>query len=208
MLFLTLHDVLVSSIRWGLGVFLGIAAGCLVGAILSIRKRSAVALFTAANFLRAVPILGLVPLFQFYFGVNEFSKVGLIAWAVAFPVAFALRKAMQPLDTDTELMLSLGSQNYAIKFRYVVFPRVWEALSRSVQVAIGLGWLVVVASEMIGSFSQGFWRGGLGYQLFRAYEYNRPYDMLLILAAFGLLGVASSALWTFVTQNAGADNDN
>lgn len=196
--FLDIHDVLVSSLRWIFGVVVGVIAGSGLAALLS--NRYAPRVVVVSDFLRAVPILGLVPIFQFYFGVNEVAKISLIGWAVMFPVAYGLANALRPLPIDSELFLrSCRLEPYMYRNKILV-PRLQDALVRSIKIAIGLAWLVVVASEMIGTYSAGFWSGGLGYKLFVAYEYNRPDWMFVILGTFGVLGILSSLAWSQIVR--------
>lgn len=191
-----LNDIMLSTFRWAIGLFLGTILGSLLALMLA--KLSLIVNFF--NFLRAVPILGLVPVFQYYLGVNEYSKIGLISWAVCFPVAFTMYNSLQPLSEDLRTFLANVNHNGLLYWRYIILPRFELAFIRAVQVSIGIAWLVVVAAEMIGTYSSGFWSGGLGFKLFLAYEANRPEVMFLILSIFGILGIISSSGWEYFSR--------
>jgi NitT/TauT family transport system permease protein len=76
-----------------------------------------------------------------------------------------------------------------------VIPKVIGGIILGINVSIGIGWLCVVAAELIGTYSQGFWSGGLGYKLYIAHNNNDWYMVLTSLALFGILGIFSSTLW-------------
>jgi ABC-type nitrate/sulfonate/bicarbonate transport system permease component len=71
---------------------------------------------------------------------------------------------------------------------------------KGVEVAIGIGWVAVVAAEWVGTFSEGFWAGGLGYRVVMAHDANNRPGMLICIALFGVLGMLSSGAWRKLTR--------
>jgi ABC-type nitrate/sulfonate/bicarbonate transport system permease component len=118
-----------------------------------------------------------------------------------FPIAYSVRNSIKEIPVDTLLI----NKNRRLRNINTLYEIVWlgalEGVYKSVNIAIGIGWLVVVASEMIGTYSEGFWRGGLGYRLFRAYEHNDPNTMFFVLALFGGLGILSATIWERIYKN-------
>lgn len=195
---LEFHDILVSCIRWIIGLTLGTVIGLIVGALISNKFLLSKIGETFFDFLRAIPILGLVPVIQLYYGVDEFGKIILIAWATLFPIAYSVKNSVQKIPIDTQLILNNTKINFVKKIYFILFLGAVDGVYRAISIAIGIGWLVVVAAEMIGTYSTGFWRGGLGYKLFLSYELNQPETMFLCLAIFGLLGIVSSFFWNMI----------
>jgi len=187
-------DLYLSLLRW----FLGLSIGCSLGlsfAILGNIKPTRTIFKLLNDFFRAIPILGLVPVIQMNFGINEYGKIGLIAWAVMFPVWITVRNALEKSLTNTELTMkatNIGKSNY---FRYYTFPKVLGGFLRGVEIAIGIAWLAVVAAEWVGTFTQGFWSGGLGYKMVTGYELNNWKTVYNSLLIFGALGVTTAYLW-------------
>lgn len=195
-------DIGLSSLRWLIGVTTGALLGLLIALTID-RCKSWNLLQTisngALNFLRALPVLGLVPIIQYGIGVEEYGKIGLVAWATLFPVWLSVSSSMQ--HNDSELILTLQSLQVSQRdiLKHYIIPKVIGGLILGIQVSIGLGWIVVVASELIGTYSQGFWAGGLGYKLFYAYELNNWQSMLYCLLIFGILGMVSSQIFEKLT---------
>jgi sulfonate transport system permease protein len=197
----TAHDVILSCLRW----FLGLSVGVLLGFFLAIcdelftrrckAKGAEGSLFYGVlDFLRALPIIALVPIIQ-TLGVDEQWKIGLIAWAVMFPIWLSIRQARSEMMQDTELALTaagLSRRQIAISYH---MPKSLRGVIRGVEIAIGIAWLSVVAAEWVGTFSTGFWSGGLGYRIVRAHDANSWGGMLICLAFFGMLGTFSAWVW-------------
>ncbi len=189
-----LYDIFISTLRW----FIGMTAGCAIGlslGVLSINKMADMGLSWLAHFARAIPIIGLVPVIQLVFGIGEFGKIGLIAWTVAFPVWISVKEAANTKLKESELVLKARKVDRVQMLKIYTIPRIVSGLFQGVEIAIGIGWLAVVASELIATYSQGFWSGGLGHQLFYAFSINDWKTGILSLGIFGLLGITTSFMW-------------
>src|SRR3954468_1895892 len=88
----TPNDVLLTCLRW----LIGIAAGAVLGSFVALaegaiagRRHAWWPLATGVrgflDFLRSIPILAIVPVVVML-GVKEQWKIGLIGWAVSFPI--------------------------------------------------------------------------------------------------------------------------
>lgn len=192
---ITLQDITISILRWFIGLSVGSCLGIAFGLLVYYIRNLGGVLTPVFHFARALPILGLVPVIQYAFGVNEIGKIGLISWAVMFPVWLSVEIAIKRQFPELELMLrSLDVPKREYFLRYTL-PKLYGGILQGVQIGIGIAWLSVVASEFIGTYSTGFWSGGLGYKLFLAFDLNDWEIGLAALGCFGLLGIVSSALW-------------
>jgi len=192
---ISIYDVFLSSLRWLIGLVIGSTLGLCLG-VLSLLKTADVVQKPLGDFLRALPILGLVPFVQWFVGLNEFGKIGLIAWGVMFPVWISVRSAGKLSNLEIEAVLAAGRFSWRQKLRVYNGPRILLGFKTGVDIAVGLAWLAVVAAEMIATYSNGFWAGGLGFRLWQAYRTTN--DLATASAAllvFGLLGILSSLLW-------------
>ena len=88
-----LQDVGYSTFRWLIGLFLGAVIAVFCHAI-STLFRPAIRVFGfLADFLRAIPIIALVPTFIVLFGASETGKFVMIAWASGLPIYVHLCRA-------------------------------------------------------------------------------------------------------------------
>ena len=130
--------------------------------------------------------------------LDEKWKIGLIAWAAMFPILLTIRQAHKKQMIDTELMLiASGIKTINVVWKYH-FSKALGGLLRGVEISIGVAWLSVVAAEWIGTYSIGFWAGGLGYKILKAHDANSWGGMIACLMFFGILGIATSWIWRYL----------
>jgi sulfonate transport system permease protein len=153
--------------------------------------------------LRALPILGLLPLVQYAFGINELGKVLLISVAALFPVYFASLNALRGRTLDEQIFFTALRTPVWQQVQLDLWPRLRRGLIQGVEVSIGLAWITVVAAESIGTFNTGFWSGGLGHKLFTAFDVNNVGAGLVALGLFGLLGLSSGYGWSLLKRSYG-----
>jgi sulfonate transport system permease protein len=196
-----LHDLLVTSVRWLAGLTLGAFFGALFGAFGAAVSRLRLPLLHSAGFLRALPILGLAPLLSIYLGIGEISKVALIAWAAAFPIFISTVRSVSRRIPDLELRLMAARMPLKRRLRHYELPRLIGGFLNGVEVAIGIAWLSVVAAEyMIGTFTEGPLRGGLGVRVFEAFSNHDELTGVATLLILGALGAGTSMAWPFVAR--------
>jgi NitT/TauT family transport system permease protein len=104
---------------------------------------------------------------------------------------------------DTELALFASGLLSSQIFWHYRFPKILNGLFAGIEISIGVAWISVVAAEWIGTFTIGFWAGGLGYKVLKAHDANNLGGMLTCLALFGALGIATAWIWRKVTSRGG-----
>lgn len=188
------RDVFISLLRW----FIGTSVGCFIGliaGILSVHPIAERIFAIPRDGLRALPIIGLVPLVQAFFGIAEPAKIGLIAWGVMFPVWISVKTYSGSITKEAEFVARAHELNLKENFMNNLGPKVLVGFLRGIEIAIGLGWLAVVAAELIATQSRGFWAGGLGFQLFSSFDKGQELRGIVCLLIFACLGIATTLAW-------------
>src|SRR5438132_50616 len=70
--------------RWFLGLLIGLAGGIPIGLLMGCSRNVEQMLHFPADFLRSLPATALFPLFLLVFGIEDASKIAMIAWSVGF----------------------------------------------------------------------------------------------------------------------------
>lgn len=183
-----LRHVLASSARIGAGFALGALAGTVLGAACAALPLLRGALDPSLQALRAIPSIAWVPLFILWFGIFEGSKVALIALGVFFPVYLGVLGAVLGVDRhwiEVGRVFRLGRLALA---RRVLLPAVLPAWVLALRAGLGLGWMFVVAAELMGASE------GLGYLLLDGQQTGRAPQIVAAIVAFGVLGRATDVL--------------
>lgn len=143
------------------------------------------------TFARSVATLSLLPLAIVWFGIGEASKVFLIAYACFWVMLGNVIAAAKYVDP----MLVRAARTMDVRgpalFTRVILPATVPRLLAGARVAIGVGFMVIVGAEMIGTIQ------GLGALIMEARTFYRTDISLVGMVALALLGFgfASGLAW-------------
>jgi sulfonate transport system permease protein len=164
------------------GFLLGAAAATLAGALTGYSRTCRDLLDPLVQALRNVPSLAWVPLFILWLGIYELSKVTLIAVGVFFPVYLNLMSGIQGVDRK---LVEVG-RVYRLSgwklVRRVLLPATLPSYLVGLRSGLGLGWMFVIAAELMGASK------GLGYLLLDGQQSSRPQTIIGALILFALFG--------------------
>src|SRR5579872_6568085 len=177
---LTTHTA-ATLIRVMSGFGFGVIAGTLLGAISGYWGWARRLLDPTIQALRAIPSLAWVPLFILWLGIFETSKIALIAIGVFFPVYLGVMGAILSVDRKIVEVGRIFRLSGPAMIRRILLPAVLPAYVVALRVGLGLGWMFVVAAELIGASE------GLGYLLIDGQQLGKPTDWLIEIGFAPLL---------------------
>jgi len=189
---LTAHCLATLS-RVGAGFFLGAVAGTLTGALCGASPAARRLLDPSVQALRAVPSLAWVPLFILWLGIFENSKIALIAVGVFFPVYLGVLGAITSVDRKLTEVGRVFRLSRAATVRRILLPAALPEWITSLRSGLGLGFMFVVAAELMGASE------GLGYLLLDGQQLGKPDQILAALLAFAILGKLCDGLLVALT---------
>ncbi len=186
------RNTLVTLGRVAAGFGLGAGIATIVGAAAGYSPLVRRLLDPSLQALRAIPSIAWVPLFILWLGIFEASKITLIAVGVFFPVYLGLMGAIQSVDRKlVEVGRAFRLSDVAM-VRRILLPAVLPAYVISLRSGLGLGWMFVVAAELMGASE------GLGYLLIDGQQLGKPAEIVAAIVAFAIVGKASDWLIALV----------
>ena len=179
-----------------IGFAAGVLAATLLGAVTGFSRLSRELLDPLLQSLRSIPSMAWVPLFILWLGINETSKVSLIALGAFFPVYLNPMNGVQNVDRKlVEVGLAAGFRGAQLVWR-IILPASLPAYFVGLRQGLALGWMFVVAAEIMGASR------GLGYLLIDGESTGRPAILIASVILFGICGkltdsplVTVSARW-------------
>ena len=172
------RNTLVTLARVAAGFGIGVTVATIVGAAAGYSPLVRRLLDPSLQALRAIPSIAWVPLFILWLGIYEGSKVTLIAVGVFFPVYLGLMGAIQSVDRKlVEVGRAFRLSDFAM-VRRILLPAVLPAYVISLRSGLGLGWMFVVAAELLGASE------GLGYLLTDGEQLGKPAEIVAAIVAF------------------------
>lgn len=168
------------------------AIGFLIGATVALSLSLLAGLFrlgedvidSSMGMFRAIPWVGLIPLFIVWFGIEETPKIALVALGVTYPLYFNIYGGIRSADAqlvEAARMMGLGRIGL---IRYVILPSALPGALVGLRYALSTAWLALVFAEQINADA------GLGYLMSNAQQYFRTDIIVLCLAVYALLGLA------------------
>src|SRR6202012_2627143 len=163
-----------------LGVVLAVPLGLVIGW----NRRLEMAFNPLVQILRPISPLAWIPLAIFWFGVGALSAIFLIFLGCFFPLLLTSINAVRGIPAVyLNAGRNFGLSPAAVAAR-VLFPAVIPKLIVGMRITLGVGWLVVVAAEMIAVNS------GLGFLIVDARNAGNRYDLVVsAMIVIGLIGL-------------------
>ncbi|MER7393970.1 ABC transporter permease [Streptomyces sp. NPDC000151] len=167
------------------------ATGFLIGAVVALALSLAAGLFrlgedvidASMGMFRAIPWVGLIPLFIVWFGIDETPKIALVALGVTYPLYFNIYGGIRSADAqliEAGRMLGLGRIGL---IRYVILPSALPGALVGLRYALSTAWLALVFAEQINADA------GIGYLMSNAQQYFQTDVIVLCLAVYAVLGL-------------------
>lgn len=179
--------------RVGIGFGFGALAGTLFGMLTGASPRARRLLDPSIQALRAIPSIAWVPIFILWLGIFEMSKLALIALGVFFPIYLGTLSAIQDVDRKLiEVGRVFGLSRVGVMLR-ITWPAVLPTWIAALRSGLGLGFMFVVAAELMGASE------GLGYLLVFGQQMGQADVILVAMIVFAVLGKLSDAVLVALT---------
>ncbi|WP_307175182.1 ABC transporter permease [Streptomyces africanus] len=180
-------DILTSLQRAAAGFAIGLTVGILLALASGLTRTGEALIDGTVNLNRAIPTLGLIPLFILWLGIGETFKIAIIAIVVYVPVYLNTHAALSGIDSRfVELAEVQGLSKYRF-IRQVVIPGALPGFFVGLRLGVTGSWLGLVVLEQINATS------GLGYMMFQAQNYGQTDVILVGLVVYGIFGLISDS---------------
>lgn len=168
------------------GLALGLCAGALIAALLTLRPGLEGGVMTLAILLKSTPMVAIAPLLTLWLGFGVLPKVIITALLTFFPALVNLLSGLQRPDPALlELFRSWRASRWEI-FVHLRLPSALPYLFAALKISAPLALIGAVVAEWTGA------SGGLGRTMWLAYaNLNLPY----LFAAIFLLAAAGMTLY-------------
>lgn len=137
-----------------------------------------------------IPKSAIFPLILLIFGLDEASKIVMVAIGVFYPVLINAAAGVREIN---KIYLDVG-RNYGADrwqvFRTIALPGAMPLIMTGVKLGVGLGLILIAIAEMVGA------KSGLGFMIWNAWEILSVETMYVGLIVIALLGFLFSLALT------------
>jgi ABC-type nitrate/sulfonate/bicarbonate transport system permease component len=180
-----LFHLSITFVRVVVGVIAALIIGLPLGILMARRSGVRELAEPAIDFVRGIPIAMLFPLFIIFVGLGEASRLAIVITLAMPIVALSVYISSRPNDDNAERLAYFGLRQPLLARATRVKMMLWEALPgvvTSVRLAISLGLVVVIVTEMYFVASS-----GIGWKAFRAYERFRLDELYVYVFVVGIV---------------------
>ncbi|NLU82332.1 ABC transporter permease [Rhodococcus sp. HNM0569] len=186
----------VSGLRVALGLLLGGVVGVALGALVGLSRVAEATVDPPLQMLRALPHLGLIPLFILWFGIGETPKILLVALGVAFPLYLNTFSGIRQIDAKLFETASVLGFSWWQRFTTIILPSTAPQLLVGLRQSLAIAWLSLIVAEQINSDA------GLGFIINHARDFLRVDTIIFGLVVYALMGIATDGIVRLLEKRA------
>ncbi|MFE1754082.1 ABC transporter permease [Streptomyces anandii] len=180
-------DVATSLRRAAYGFAIGLTAGVVLALASGLSRVGEALIDGTVQLNRAIPTLGLIPLFILWLGIGETFKIAIIAIVVYIPVYLNTHAALSGIDSRFVELAEVQGLSRLAFIRRIVVPGALPGFFVGLRLGVTGSWLGLVVLEQINATS------GLGYMMFQATNYGQSDVILVGLLVYGVFGLVSDS---------------
>lgn len=167
-----------------LGFLLAVSVGVPLGLLMGWSRIAFNIFDPLVELLRPIPPTAWVAISLLLFGIGLQQKIFVVFIAIVSPILITTLDGVRGLDPILLKVARTHNARERDTIRKVFLPALMPTILTSFRVGIGMGWMAVVAAELIAA------EAGLGFLLIQAYRLFRLDLMIAVMLIIGLLAFA------------------
>jgi len=175
----------ISLLRVILGFSLATLVGVSLGMAMGWFRRWRGFFDPLVEILRPIPPMAWIPLAILWMGIGEASKIYIIFYGAFFPIVINTTLGVKSIDENLLKMARSMNLKGWLLFKEVIFPGSLPAVVTGLRIGLGVGWMCLVAAELIAAES------GVGYLIEESKELLRTDRVVLGMLLIGTMGILS-----------------
>jgi NitT/TauT family transport system permease protein/sulfonate transport system permease protein len=177
-----------------IGVFCASVVGLVLGVMLGWSRHLSDYVKPIVEALRPIPPIAWTPLAILWFGIGNAPSYFLVFIGAVFPVFVSTYSAVRNIErTQINAALCLGATP-SMLIKDILIPAALPVIFPGLRIALGVGWMCVVAAELIAAQS------GLGYMIQQSRVLLQTQNVVTGMIAIGIIGFAMNAAMSIVER--------
>ncbi|HOW14482.1 MAG: ABC transporter permease [Methanosarcina sp.] len=177
-------DTLTSLIHFSIGIIAAFVIGIPLGIAMGWFKEANRAIDPIIEILRPIPPIAWIPFAIIWFGLTRQAAGFVVFVGMVFPIIINTYTGFKNVPkVYVEAARVLGCTRNLDLIRFIAIPSAMPSIVAGIRIAMGVGWMCLVAAEMFGSNS------GLGYEIWHNYYMHRMDFVLVYMLLLGFVGL-------------------
>ncbi|MGE8652465.1 MAG: ABC transporter permease [Acinetobacter gandensis] len=188
------QHIWTSTWRVFLGFFIGSGLALIFALFVGLNKQAEAFLEPSFSAIKSIPSLAWIPLLLLWLGIDESSKITLIAIGAFFPTYTNTVAAIQGVDRKLIEVAQVYRLKYFRQIREIILPAVSPGILTGLRNSLSLAWMFMIAAELIAATQ------GIGYLLSDGRETSRPDIVIIAIILLAVLGKISDSIMKYIEQ--------
>jgi len=177
-----------SSWRVFLGFGIGSGLGLVFAILVGLNRHAEDFLEPTFSAIKSIPSLAWIPLLLLWLGIDEGSKITLIAIGAFFPTYINTVAAIQGVDRKLIEVARVYRLKYWQQIQQIVLPAASPGILTGLRNSLSLSWMFMIAAELIAATQ------GIGYLLSDGRETSRPDIVIIAIILLAVLGKITDSI--------------
>ena len=183
-----IQHIWASTWRVAIGFAIGSALGLIFAIFVGLNRHAEAFLEPSFSALKSIPSLAWIPLLLLWLGIDESSKITLIAIGAFFPVYTNTVAGIHGVDRKLIELARVYQLKYHQQIWQIVLPAASPSILTGLRNSLSLSWMFMIAAELIAATQ------GIGYLLSDGRETSRPDIVIIAIILLAVLGKFSDAV--------------
>ena len=180
-----LIDLMYSLLHFWIGLISALLIGIPIGMFMGWFRMLDRIFDPLIEIIRPIPPLAWIPFAIIWIGLNPLGAGFLIFIGAVFPIIINTFTGFKGVPkVYVEAAKVLGCNRDIELIRYVALPSALPSIAAGIRIAMGVGWMCLVAAEMFGVS-----RNGLGFKIWHHYYLHNMDFVLVYMLILGFLGL-------------------
>lgn len=189
-------DIGISMLHFSIGLGAAIVVAIPIGIIMGWFKTVNTVVDPIVELLRPIPPLAWIPFAIVWFGLTHVSAGFVVFMGAVFPIILNTYSGVKSIPkVYVEAAKVLGCTSNRDLIRSVVIPSSLPSIATGIRVAMGVGWMCLVAAEMFGVS-----KNGLGYKIWWHYHLHQMDGVVAYMILLGLIGLLIDRLFRYIVE--------
>ena len=178
-------DIGISLLHFGIGIISALIVGIPIGIAMGWFQTVDRITDPLIEIVRPIPPLAWIPFAIVWFGLTHQSAGFVVFVGAVFPIIINTVAGFKSVSrVYVEAGKVLGCMKSTSLIRHVALPYSLPSIASGIRIAMGVGWMCLVAAEMFGVS-----KNGLGYKIWWHYYLHQMDFVLVYMLILGFLGL-------------------
>ncbi|ETR44977.1 ABC transporter permease, partial [Acinetobacter baumannii] len=184
--------IYISTWRVLFGFIIGSGLGLIFAIWVGLSKEAEAYLEPTFSAIKSIPSLAWIPLLLLWLGIDEGSKITLIAIGAFFPTYTNTVAAIHNVDKKLIEVGKVYRLNAFQRIISIILPAASPGILTGLRNSLSLSWMFMIAAELIAATQ------GIGYLLSDGRETSRPDIVIIAIILLALLGKITDTLMKLI----------